>query len=90
MWGDGGYVLRKAGGDRLTAGQMIHLYAALVQRYPIVSIEDGLAENEWNGRRALTDRLGASATLVGDDIFVTNTAIIKKGRALQQGLPSPP
>jgi enolase len=81
MWEDGGYVFRKAGGDRLTAGQMIDLYAALVQRYPIVSIEDGLAENDWDGWRALTDRLGGSTMLVGDDIFVTNPAIIEKGIA---------
>ena len=65
----------------MTAGQMIDLYAALVRRYPIVSIEDGLAENDWDGWRALTDRLGGSTMLVGDDIFVTNPAIIRKGIA---------
>ncbi len=79
LWEDGGYVFRKAGGDRLTPGQMIDLYGRLVERYPIVSIEDGLAENDWDGWRALTRRLGASTMLVGDDIFVTNAAIIERG-----------
>jgi enolase len=60
---------------------MIDLYAVLVERYPIVSIDDGLAENDWDGWRALTDRLGNKTMLVGDDIFVTNPAIIKKGIA---------
>ena len=81
MWEDGGYVFRKAGGGRLTPAQMVDLYAALVGHYPIVSIEDGLAENDWDGWKALTDRLGASTMLVGDDIFVTNPAIIAKGIA---------
>jgi enolase len=81
MWEDGGYVFRKAGGERLTPAQMIDLYALLVERYPIVSIEDGLAENDWDGWRALTDRLGKKTMLVGDDIFVTNRAIIEKGIA---------
>jgi enolase len=79
MWEDGGYVFRKAGGKRLTPAQMIDLYAALVQRYPITSIEDGLAENDWDGWRALTQALGKKVMLVGDDIFVTNPAIIEKG-----------
>ncbi len=81
MWEDGGYVFHKAGGGRLTPAQMVDLYAALVGHYPIVSIEDGLAENDWDGWKALTNRLGASTMLVGDDIFVTNPAIIAKGIA---------
>ena len=81
MWEDGGYVFRKAGGERLTPAQMIDLYGVLVERYPIVSIEDGLAENDWDGWRALTARLGKKTMLVGDDIFVTNPAIIEKGIA---------
>lgn len=81
MWEDGAYVFRKAGRERLTPAQMIDLYAALVGRYPIVSIEDGLAENDWDGWRDLTARLGKKTMLVGDDIFVTNPAIIEKGIA---------
>jgi enolase len=81
MWEDGAYVFRKAGSERLTPAQMIDLYAALLDRYPIVSIEDGLAENDWEGWRILTDRLGRKTMLVGDDIFVTNPAIIEKGIA---------
>jgi enolase len=81
MWESGGYVFRKAGGARVTPAQMIDLYAALVERYPIVSIEDGLAENDWDGWHALTARLGTKTMLVGDDIFVTNPAIIQKGIA---------
>jgi enolase len=79
MWEDGAYVFRKAGGKRLTPAQMIDLYTALVQHYPIISIEDGLAENDWDGWRALTQTLGKKVMLVGDDIFVTNPAIIEKG-----------
>ena len=81
LWDEGGYVFGKAGGRRFTPAQLIDLHAALVRRYPIVSIEDGLAENDWDGWRALTERLGASTMLVGDDIFVTNPAIIAKGIA---------
>ncbi|HDD52682.1 MAG TPA: phosphopyruvate hydratase, partial [Thermosulfidibacter takaii] len=54
-------------------------YAQLVEKYPIVSIEDGLAENDWKGWRYMTETLGGKIQLVGDDIFVTNTKIIKKG-----------
>ena len=79
LWEDGGYAFRKAGSGRLTPGEMVDLYASLVQRYPIVSIEDGLAENDWDGWKVLTDRIGAGTMLVGDDIFVTNPKIIAKG-----------
>jgi L-alanine-DL-glutamate epimerase-like enolase superfamily enzyme len=81
MWEEGGYAFHKAGGRRLTPAEMVDLYADLVRRYPIISIEDGLAENDWDGWKALTDRLGASTMLVGDDIFVTNPKIITKGIA---------
>ena len=57
---------------------MVELYAELVDRYPIWSIEDGLAEDDWAGWRDLTDRLGRRVQLVGDDIFVTNPAIITR------------
>jgi len=64
---------------QLTANEMIDYYASWVKRYPIVSIEDGLAEDDWSGWSAMTERLGDSVQLVGDDLFVTNTAILKKG-----------
>ncbi|MHB1464773.1 MAG: phosphopyruvate hydratase [Thermoleophilia bacterium] len=62
-----------------TSGEMIDYYDYLVRSYPIISIEDGLAENDWEGWRQLTERLGGKIELVGDDIFVTNAAIFRKG-----------
>ena len=81
LWEDGGYVFHKAGGQRFTSAEMVDLYAGLVNTFPIMSIEDGLAENDWSGWRLLTERLGSKIMLVGDDIFVTNPAIIRKGIA---------
>jgi enolase len=75
---NGKYVLEGAG-QTLDAGGMIKLYEALCARYPIVSIEDGLAEDDWDGWAALTKALGSKIQLVGDDIFVTNSALLKKG-----------
>lgn len=63
----------------LTVEQMIDYYADLVEKYPIVSIEDGLAEDDWDGWKKLTDRLGDKIQLVGDDLFVTNTKRLEKG-----------
>jgi enolase len=80
---DGRYVL-KSEKKRLSTGQMIGLLEALVERYPIISIEDGLAEGDWKGWKTLTDRLGGSVQVVGDDIFVTNPAIFRKG--IEQGI----
>jgi len=62
-----------------TAGQMIDFYADWAKKYPLVSLEDGLDESDWSGWKQLTERLGDSLQLVGDDIFVTNTTILKKG-----------
>jgi len=62
-----------------TAAETIDFYADLVDRYPIVSIEDGLAENDWDGWKLLTERLGNKIQIVGDDLFVTNTKILKEG-----------
>ncbi|MCL6092956.1 MAG: hypothetical protein M0Z32_08225 [Actinomycetota bacterium] len=62
-----------------TSGEMIDYYDYLVRSYPIISIEDGLAENDWEGWRQLTERLGGKIELVGDDIFVTYAAIFRKG-----------
>jgi enolase len=76
---NGKYEFAKSGLPALTTPQMIDLLAQLADRFPIVSIEDGLAENDWDGWRALTERLGGRMLLVGDDIFCTNPAIIRKG-----------
>lgn len=75
---DGYYSLE---GKKKSAAEMVDFYADLVARYPIINIEDGLAEDDWEGWRILTDKLGAKIQLVGDDIFVTNTALIQKGIA---------
>jgi len=76
---EGVYVLAGEGGRRLSASEMVDYYAGLVERYPIVSIEDGLAEDDWDGWRILTERLGDNIQLVGDDIFVTNTDRLVRG-----------
>jgi len=75
---DGRYVL-KGEGKTLDPASMIKLYADLCARYPIFSIEDGMAEDDWDGWKAITDHLGAKIQLVGDDLFVTNTARLKRG-----------
>ncbi|MEJ2286446.1 MAG: phosphopyruvate hydratase [Desulfobacterales bacterium] len=79
----GKYVL-KSEKKRLTAAKMIDYYADLISRYPIVSIEDGLAEQDWKGWKLMTDRLEGDIQIVGDDIFVTNPKIFNKG--IQQGI----
>ena len=75
----GRYVMAKSGGDRLSASDLIAKYTEWVDRYPIVSIEDGLDENDWEGWRELTAALGSRVQLVGDDLFVTNEARLKRG-----------
>ena len=75
---DGAYVFRKSDGSRRTSAQMVEFYEDWVRQFPIWSIEDGLAEDDWNGWRILTERLGQRIQLVGDDIFVTNPAIIRR------------
>jgi len=74
----------KAEGKSLTAEAMVDFYADLVERYPILSIEDGLAEDDWSGWKLLTDRLGKKIQLVGDDLFVTNTRRLARG--IQEGV----
>jgi enolase len=64
---------------QLTSRQMVDYYAALVDKYPIISIEDGMAEEDWDGWEAMTERLGQKIQLVGDDLFVTNTERLQKG-----------
>lgn len=77
----GGYELRKSGGGSRTGHQLIDLYSQWSSRYPIVSIEDGLGESDWDGFRALTTKLGDRIQIVGDDIYVTNTKFIRRGIA---------
>jgi enolase len=77
---DGRYVLAGEGKTLDSAGMAKYL-AGLVDRFPIVSIEDGMAEDDWDGWKALTGELGATCQLVGDDLFVTNTARLKEGIA---------
>ena len=72
-------------GVQKTASEMIAIYEGWIGQYPIVSIEDGLSENDWNGWKELTQRLGPKLQLVGDDIFVTNPRIFKKGIAEKIG-----
>ena len=73
------YNLSRSGEGVKTSDEMIELYAGWVEKYPIISIEDGLSENDWDGWKKLTERLGDKIQLVGDDLFVTNTTFIKKG-----------
>jgi len=73
------YELKKSGGGSKTTDEMISWYEELVQKYPIISIEDGLDENDWEGWKKLTEKLGSQIQIVGDDLFVTNPSILKKG-----------
>jgi len=79
----GKYVLRAEEQPVKTAQEMIEFYAALCEKYPIFSIEDGLAEDDWDGWKKLTERLGAKIQIVGDDLFVTNTKRLERG--IQEG-----
>jgi enolase len=73
---DGAYTF---GGRRMSAAEVVDWYASLAGRFPLVSIEDGLAEDDWEGWKLLTDRLGGSVQLVGDDLFCTNTTRLSRG-----------
>ncbi|OQC10846.1 MAG: Enolase [Tenericutes bacterium ADurb.Bin087] len=73
------YVLKKSGGAVKTSEEMVAWYEELCKKYPIISIEDGLAEGDWAGWKVLTDRLSHKIQIVGDDLFVTNPAILKEG-----------
>jgi enolase len=81
---DGHYVFHKSDKTRKSSDEMIALWADWVKKYPIPSLEDGLAEDDWDGWKKLTDRLGKQVQLVGDDIFVTNPEIFAKG--IQKGI----
>jgi len=75
---DGAYHL-EGEGRKFTAGELVEFYAGWCAKYPIITIEDGMAEGDWDGWKALTDRLGKKVQLVGDDLFVTNPAIFREG-----------
>jgi enolase 1/2/3 len=76
------YVFKKSDGRKLSSEQMVEFWKGWVDQYPIISIEDGMAENDWTGWKTLTDTLGRRVQLVGDDLFVTNTQFLRKGIAL--------
>lgn len=78
---DGSYVMYKSSQETKSASQMVEWYAKLVEQYPIVSIEDGMGENDWEGWKALTDAIGDKVQLVGDDLFVTNSSFLARGIA---------
>ena len=78
---DGRYTLNRSLGRALTSAEMVELYRSFVERFPIVLIEDGLGEDDWEGWKVLTRELGERIQLVGDDIFVTNPSIIRRGIA---------
>lgn len=73
------YVFKKSTGDSLTAAELTDYYKGLISRYPVISIEDGCAENDWEGWKLLTDTIGDRCQLVGDDLFVTNVDFLRKG-----------
>ncbi|MDD2336752.1 MAG: phosphopyruvate hydratase [Geobacteraceae bacterium] len=79
LFKDGAYFLENEKTPKKTADQLIDFYEDLVNRYPIISIEDGMAENDWDGWKKITDRLGKRIQLVGDDLFVTNTKTLRQG-----------
>ncbi|HVF56762.1 MAG TPA: phosphopyruvate hydratase [Pyrinomonadaceae bacterium] len=73
------YVFKKSDKRKLSSDEMVAYWKSWVERYPIISIEDGMAENDWDGWKTLTDEMGARVQLVGDDLFVTNTEFLRKG-----------
>ncbi|MGF1678721.1 MAG: phosphopyruvate hydratase [Candidatus Methylacidiphilales bacterium] len=73
------YVFKKSDGRKLSADQLIAFYQELQKKFPIISIEDGTAENDWSGWKKLTEAMGHNTQLVGDDLFVTNVSFLKKG-----------
>jgi enolase len=81
LWKDGTYVFSKSHEPTRSSAEMVSLYEEWTRQYPIVSIEDGVAESDWDGWKALTQALGDRIQLVGDDVFVTNPAILKQGIA---------
>ena len=84
LFKDGVYTLENEAEPKKTPAQMVDFYENLVNKYPIISIEDGMAENDWDGWKLITDRLGKRIQIVGDDLFVTNPRILKEG--IQKGI----
>lgn len=76
---DGGYKLEAEKKPQKSAEEMVEFYSSLASRYPLISLEDGMAEGDWSGWQALTKKLGSKVQIVGDDVFVTNTKILEKG-----------
>jgi enolase len=81
MYRDGRYVFHKSTNEQMTSSEMTDFWARWVEEYPIVSIEDGLAENDWDGWKELTAKIGDRCQIVGDDLFVTNTEFLSRGIA---------
>jgi enolase len=79
IYNDGVYTMTNEAKAQKNAQEMVDFYADLVERYPIISIEDGMAENDWDGWKLMTERLGEKIQIVGDDLFVTNTKILQEG-----------
>jgi enolase len=79
MWKDGKYLFFKSTQETKTSEEMVALWTSWAQQYPIVSLEDGMGENDWDGWKALTDSIGSTVELVGDDLFCTNSAILAEG-----------
>jgi enolase len=79
MWKDGAYEFWKSDKSRKSSAEMVDFWKRWAEKYPIVSIEDGLAENDWDGWKLLTKTLGDKLQLVGDDLFVTNVKFVERG-----------
>jgi enolase len=73
------YIFHKSDGKKMTSEQLVDYWESWVKKYPIISIEDGMAEDDWKGWKMLTDRIGKKCQLVGDDLFVTNVERLEKG-----------
>ena len=80
----GNYVFKKSTGQKLKGEELVNLYAKLIAKYPIISLEDGCAENDWKTWKLLTEKLGDKVQLVGDDLFVTNVKFLRRG--IDQGV----
>ena len=85
LFRDGAYQFRKSGARTRSPKEMVEMYTSWVEEYPIVSIEDGMAENDWDGWKLLTEALGDRCQLVGDDLFCTNASILSKGIEAEVG-----
>ena len=79
LYKNGSYTFKKSGGANRSSAEMVELYSGWLEEYPIVSIEDGMAENDWDGWKQLTEAIGDRCQLVGDDLFCTNSAILARG-----------